>query len=163
MATAYVSAALVACSACSGAAPRPEASPPSPRSTGDGAVVCVDLRRTGRLLHRIGEGSLNGEELVDGLGDTAAQLKGDVASLRAVGRVAASALVDDLDRTLTRMRGSAQESELSEPAAGRDEDTEGEPPRPNAFLSIERRLEEARRTLRAVRSRLAGTCSPGGA
>jgi hypothetical protein len=157
-------ALLLAFAACAGEASAPgDPSPPAPTETpavGAAATdVCVDLRHAGRVLRELRAGSLNGEELVDGLGDTAAQLKGDVRALRASGSLAASSLVDDLARTLTRMRESAQDVELSEggaQASGREAD-EG-----SAAGSIERRLHQARRQLRAIRTRLADECAGGG-
>jgi hypothetical protein len=102
-------------------------------------------------------GSLNGEQLVDGLGDTAARLKADGDALRAATPSVASD-VEDLERGLTRLRGEAQAIEVG----GGGHEPSGEGPEEAGGLAsagIARRLDELEPQLRSIRRRLGARCA----
>ena len=112
---AAIALALVACSSRP-----PERPPPRPTDAAAEAVVaalCSQIRLAGPYLDGIREGTINGERLVDGLGDSAAQLKDAAAKLREGGRRALASEIGRYEHELTRLRIAAQSVEAAEASA----------------------------------------------
>jgi len=154
-----VSVLALALCACDGGESGPIASPRPPASTIAAAPgparVCADLRLATPYLQGIRRNSINGEALVDGLGDSAAQLKDDVRALRDAGRTALASALDRYERQLTGLRRAAQAVELEEALGPGPEEADAE-----------RDLERALDDLTALRGRmgrlLPGTACAGG-
>jgi hypothetical protein len=112
---AAVALALGACSS-------PEQRPEQPRRTDAAAdavvaALCSQIRLADPYLEGIREGTINGERLVDGLGDSAAQLKDAAAKLREEGRLALASEIGRYEHELTRLRIAAQSVEAAEASA----------------------------------------------
>jgi hypothetical protein len=140
---------MVLC-ACTDGGSRPTASPRASASASvvTPASVCADLRLAVPYLQGMRRDTINGEALVDGLGDSAAQLKDDVRALRAAGRTALGSALDGYERALTELRGAAQALELAEGTGSRPEEEEAE-----------RDLDRGLAVLAAFRARMRGMLS----
>jgi hypothetical protein len=139
---------LVLCACGDGGSGR-TASPRPPTSSAavapPPASVCADLRLAAPYLEGIRRDSINGEALVDGLGDSAAQLKDDVRALRDAGRTELASALDRYERELTDLRVAAQAIELEEASGSQPVDTDAE-----------RDLERDLAVLASLRARLHG-------
>lgn len=111
-------AAMMALALCAGAcSPRPSDVGPEPSDAAprvDVAAVCSKIHLADPYLDGIRDGTIVGERLVDGLGDSAAQLKEAVSTLREGGWRDLASAIGRYEHELTRLRVAAQSLEAAE-------------------------------------------------
>ena len=138
--------------ACGGSAPqRSRPRSPAPSSPSPALDVCADLALAEPYLRGVENHSISGERLVDGLGDSAAQLKDDVVKLQGLGERGLAAAIDTYDHQLTRLRIDAQKLEAAE-ATGGEESREGQ--------RVERSLEHRVDRLHSLSEQLGRMVTP---